>query len=62
MPASAINGIDSGTLAVPVDDARLRWSLSAAISGKRRPTAATNALLGALTRAAGPRDQPGRDR
>jgi Bacterial regulatory helix-turn-helix protein, lysR family len=31
MPASAINGIDSGTLAVPVDDARLRWSPSAAI-------------------------------
>jgi DNA-binding transcriptional LysR family regulator len=62
MPASAINGIDSGTLAVPVDDARLRWSLSAAISSKRRPTAATTVLLGALTRAAAPRDQPGRDR
>ena len=48
MPASAVNGIDSGTLAVPVADARLRWSLSAAVSSKRRPTAALRHLLGVL--------------
>jgi DNA-binding transcriptional LysR family regulator len=52
MPASAIIA-GSGLRAVPVDDPRLRWNLSAAVSASRRPTAAATALLGALTRAAG---------
>jgi DNA-binding transcriptional LysR family regulator len=52
MPASAtITG--SGLRAVPVDDPRLRWNLSAAISAGRQPSPAATALLGALTRAAG---------
>ena len=39
-------------VAVPVDDARLRWNLSAAISASRPPTAATTAVLRALSQAA----------
>ena len=52
MPASAIAAGPAGPRAVPVDDARLRWNLSAAISATRSPTAATTAVLGALSRAA----------
>jgi len=44
----------AGLVAVPVDDARLRWSLSAAISASRQPTAATTAVLRALSLAALP--------
>jgi hypothetical protein len=39
-----------GPVAVPPDDPRLAWDLSAAISASRQPTAAT-ALLTALTQA-----------
>ena len=64
MPVSAIADGHAGLLALPVDDARLRWSLSAAISASRRPTAATIALLRALSQAALPATQqatqPGR--
>ena len=52
MPASAIAAGHAGLLAVPVDDARLRWNLSAAISASRQPTAATTAVLRALGQAA----------
>jgi DNA-binding transcriptional LysR family regulator len=52
VPASAIAAGYPGLLAVPVDDARLRWNLSAAISASRRPTAATAAVLRALSQAA----------
>jgi DNA-binding transcriptional LysR family regulator len=54
MPASAIAAGPAGPRAVPVDDARLRWNLSAAISATRSPTAATTAVLRALSRAASP--------
>jgi DNA-binding transcriptional LysR family regulator len=54
MPASAIADGRAGLLAVPVDDARLRWNLSAAISASRQPTAATTAMLRALSQAAPP--------
>ena len=50
IPASAIAAAP-GLRGVPLADPRLRWNLSAAISAGRRPTAATNALLRALTRA-----------
>jgi DNA-binding transcriptional LysR family regulator len=64
MPVSALADGHAGLLALPVDDARLRWSLSAAISASRRPTAATIALLRALSQAALPATQqatqPGR--
>jgi DNA-binding transcriptional LysR family regulator len=53
MPASAIPDRHPGLLAVPVDDPRLRWSLSAAVSSSRQPTAATGAVLDALRQAAG---------
>ena len=53
IPASAIAGAP-GLRAVPLADPRLRWNLSAAIGASRRPTAATNALLRALTQASGP--------
>lgn len=50
-PASAISGdMLAGLRAVPVDDPRLRWTLSAAICTDRRMTAATKVLLDALTR------------
>jgi DNA-binding transcriptional LysR family regulator len=52
LPASAIAGGYPGVLAVPVDDPRLVWRLSAAISAGRQATAATSALLAALTQAA----------
>jgi DNA-binding transcriptional LysR family regulator len=53
IPASAIAAVP-GLRSVPVADPRLRWSLSAAISASRRPTAATTALLRALTQASAP--------
>jgi DNA-binding transcriptional LysR family regulator len=52
LPASAVAGGHPGVLAVPADDPRLHWRLSAAISASRRPAAATTALLTALTHAA----------
>jgi len=52
MPASAIAAGPAGPRAVPVDDARLRWNLSAAVSASRSPTAATTAVLRALSQAA----------
>jgi DNA-binding transcriptional LysR family regulator len=54
MPASAFADGPAGPRAVPVDDARLRWSLSAAVSASRAPTAATTAVLRALSQAALP--------
>jgi DNA-binding transcriptional LysR family regulator len=53
IPAAAIAAVP-GLRPVPIADPRLQWQLSAAISATRRPTAATAALLRALTRAAGP--------
>jgi len=38
-----------GLCAVPVDDARLRWTLFAAVCTDRRMTAATAVLLRAFT-------------
>jgi len=61
MPVSALADGRAGLLALPVDDARLRWSLSAAISASRRPTAATIALLRALSRAALPASPAGEE-
>jgi DNA-binding transcriptional LysR family regulator len=61
MPASAIADGHPGLLAVPVDDARLRWNLSAAISASRQPTAATTAMLRALSQAAPPVPGSSRD-
>jgi DNA-binding transcriptional LysR family regulator len=52
LPASAITAGYPGLVAVPADDPRLAWDLSAAISASRRPTAAAAALLSALTQAA----------
>ena len=52
LPASALSGGHPGLLAVPASDSRLAWHLSAAISAGRQPTAATSALLSALTEAA----------
>jgi DNA-binding transcriptional LysR family regulator len=50
-PASAIGGeMLAGLCAVLVDDARLRWTLSAAVCTDRRMTAATTVLLDTLTR------------
>jgi DNA-binding transcriptional LysR family regulator len=50
-PASAISGeMLAGLCAVHVDDARLRWTLSAAICTDRRMTAATTVLLDTLIR------------
>ncbi len=57
IPASAVTTAH-GLRSVPVADPRLRWDLSAAISASRRPTAATSALLGALTEASGARSRP----
>ncbi|MFB7493196.1 LysR family transcriptional regulator [Streptomyces sp. NPDC056161] len=50
MPASAVAG--DGVCVIPVDAPELTWHLSAALSARRRPTAATEALLEALTAAA----------
>ena len=50
-PASAIGGeMLAGLRAVHVDDARLRWTLSAAVCTDRRITAATTVLLDTLIR------------
>ena len=54
MPASAVADRPAGLLALPVDDPRLHWSLSAAVSASRPPTAATTAVLRALSQAALP--------
>ena len=54
MPLSAMADGHAGLLALPVDDPRLRWTLSAAISAGRQPTAATSAVLRALSEAASP--------
>ena len=59
IPASAMAAAP-GLRAVPLADPRLRWDLSAAISATRRSTAATGALLRALTRASTPQHAPGR--
>jgi DNA-binding transcriptional LysR family regulator len=49
VPESAIAGeMLNGLCAVPVDDSRLRWTLSAAVCTDRRMTAAATVLLGAL--------------
>ena len=53
IPASVMAAAP-GLRAVPLADPRLRWNLSAAVSVSRRPTAATDALLRALTQASGP--------
>jgi DNA-binding transcriptional LysR family regulator len=56
-PESAISGeMLNGLCAIPVDDARLRWTLSTAVCIDRRMTAATTVLLRALIQAA--RDRP----
>lgn len=48
-PASAMRGdLLAGLRVVPVEDSRLCWSLSAAVSADRRMTAATQVLLDAL--------------
>ena len=50
-PASAVSGdMLAGLRAVPVDDSRLCWTLSAAVCTDRRMTAATAVLLDARTR------------
>jgi len=50
VPESAISGDMLGDLrAIAVDDPRLRWPLSAAVSTSRRMTAATTVVLDALT-------------
>src|SRR6202453_1119158 len=54
MPASALAAGPAGLRAVPVDNARLRWTLFAAISASRPPTAATTAVLRALSQAGSP--------
>ncbi|MDX6354918.1 MAG: hypothetical protein QOF98_1821 [Streptomyces sp.] len=50
MTASAVTG--DGVCVIPLDEPELTWRLSAAVSARRRPTAATEALLEALTAAA----------
>ncbi|MYU10904.1 LysR family transcriptional regulator [Streptomyces sp. SID8361] len=50
MPASAVTG--DGVCVIPLDVPELTWHLSAAVSARRRPTAAAEALLEALTAAA----------
>jgi len=52
LPGSAITAGPPGLVAVPADDPRLAWDLSAAISASRQPTAAAAALLSALRTAA----------
>ena len=50
LPASAVSSETAqGLRAVRVDDARLRWSLSAAVSTDRRLTDAATVVLNALT-------------
>jgi DNA-binding transcriptional LysR family regulator len=48
LPASAARGCD-GLLAIPLDVPGLMWQLSVALNARRRPTAATEALLDTLT-------------
>jgi DNA-binding transcriptional LysR family regulator len=49
-PESAISGdMLNGLCAIPVDDARLRWTLSTAVCTERRMTAAMTVILRALT-------------
>jgi DNA-binding transcriptional LysR family regulator len=51
VPESAFScKMPTGLCAVPVDDARLRWTIYAAVSMDRRMTAAAGVLLEALTR------------
>ena len=58
VPESAVSGeMLAGLCAVPVDDARLRWTLSAAVCTDRRMTAAATVLLDALTRQSRSRPQ-----
>lgn len=58
-PASAIRGeLLTGLRAIPVDDSRLCWTLSAAVCTDRRLTAAASVLLDTLTRRAA-NDDPG---
>ncbi|MBV9795962.1 MAG: LysR family transcriptional regulator [Actinobacteria bacterium] len=52
LPASALAHGHRGLRAIPTDDPRLAWHLSAAVSASRPPTAATSALLAALTESA----------
>ncbi|HEX3750959.1 MAG TPA: LysR family transcriptional regulator [Streptosporangiaceae bacterium] len=52
LPASALAAGYPGLRSVPADDPRLAWRLSAAVSASRQATAATEALLTALTQAA----------
>jgi DNA-binding transcriptional LysR family regulator len=52
LPASAAAAGRPDLRAVPVDDPRLQWTLSAAISADRRPSDATTSVLRALSRAA----------
>jgi DNA-binding transcriptional LysR family regulator len=57
-PESAISGdMLTGLCAIPVDDSRLRWTLSAAVSTDRRLTAAAMVLRDALARASGARTE-----
>ncbi len=49
VPASAMQGERAeGLRAIALDDPRMRWNLSAAVSTERQLTAATKTLLGAL--------------
>jgi DNA-binding transcriptional LysR family regulator len=50
MPASAVRGV-RGLSAVPIDDGRMHWDLSAAINANRPLTAATAAVLDTLIQA-----------
>jgi DNA-binding transcriptional LysR family regulator len=53
-PASAMSGDTlAGLHAIPAEDSRLRWTLSAAVCADRRVTAAAEALLDALIEGAG---------
>lgn len=52
MPASAVADRRAELRPVPVDDPRLYWDLSAAVSASRPPTAAATAVLRALSQAA----------
>jgi DNA-binding transcriptional LysR family regulator len=49
LPASVLAADHPRLRAIPAADPRLRWGLSAAVSATRHPTAATRALLAALT-------------
>jgi DNA-binding transcriptional LysR family regulator len=52
VPASAVSGdMPAALRAVPLEDSRLCWTLSAAVSADRRMTAAAQVLLDALIEA-----------